>query len=171
MAEDPKAPTLTTDGGAPVAGNQNSLTAGPRSPALMADYVLLEKRAHQNCERVPERTVHAKGSGAFGTFTVTHDITTSTKASAFTAIGTKTEVLARVDHRLGNDDYTQPGNLYRLMSADSRERGHRNMAAAMAGVPRHIVDRQLRHRAKADPAYAAGVARALGIKPTQAAAE
>ena len=62
---------LTTTGGNPIADNQNSLSAGARGPLLIQDYQLLEKLAHQNRERVPERTVHAKGSGAYGTFTVT----------------------------------------------------------------------------------------------------
>ena len=65
---------LTTSAGAPIADNQNSITAGPRGPVLLQDYQLIEKLAHQNRERIPERTVHAKGWGAFGTFTVTHDI-------------------------------------------------------------------------------------------------
>src|SRR5260370_35231625 len=59
-----KSPKLTTDSGAPVADNQNSLTAGPFGPVLIQDFHLLEKLAHQNRERIPERTVHAKGSGA-----------------------------------------------------------------------------------------------------------
>ncbi len=67
--------TLTTTAGAPVADNQNSMTAGPLGPLLVQDYQLLEKLAHQNRERIPERTVHAKGWGAYGTLTVTHDIT------------------------------------------------------------------------------------------------
>ncbi len=62
---------LTTSAGAPIADNQNSLTAGPRGPLLLQDYALLEKLAHQNRERIPERVVHAKGWGAHGTFTVT----------------------------------------------------------------------------------------------------
>ena len=66
---------LTTTAGAPVADNQNSLTAGPLGPLLVQDYQLIEKLAHQNRERIPERTVHAKGWGAYGTLTVTHDIT------------------------------------------------------------------------------------------------
>ena len=86
---------LTTTGGAPVADNQNSVTAGPRGPLLMQDYQLLEKLAHQNRERIPERTVHAKGWGAFGTLTVTHDITKYTRAATFSKIGEKTEMLAR----------------------------------------------------------------------------
>ncbi len=66
---------LTTSAGNPVADNQNSITAGARGPLLMQDYQLIEKLAHQNRERIPERTVHAKGSGAYGTLTITHDIT------------------------------------------------------------------------------------------------
>ncbi len=88
-------PTLTTTAGAPIADNQNSATAGERGPVLMQDYQLLEKLAHQNRERIPERTVHAKGWGAYGTLTITHDITKYTKASAFAAVGKKTEMLAR----------------------------------------------------------------------------
>ena len=88
-------PTLTTTAGAPVPDNQNSLSAGPRGPLLMQDYQLIEKLAHQNRERIPERTVHAKGWGAFGTFTVTHDITKYTCAKIFSEIGKKTEMLAR----------------------------------------------------------------------------
>jgi len=88
-------PTLTTSAGAPIADNQNSLTAGPRGPLLMQDYQLLEKLAHQNRERIAERTVHAKGWGAFGTFTVTQDITRYTKAKIFSQVGKKTEMLAR----------------------------------------------------------------------------
>jgi len=86
---------LTTTAGAPVADNQNALTAGPRGPVLMQDYQLLEKLAHQNRERIPERVVHAKGWGAHGTFTVTHDITPYSKAKIFSKIGKKTEMIAR----------------------------------------------------------------------------
>jgi catalase len=67
--------TLTTASGAPVVDNQNSLTAGPRGPVLLQDYWLLEKMAHFNRERIPERVVHAKGSAAYGTLTITNDIT------------------------------------------------------------------------------------------------
>jgi len=88
-------PTLTTQSGAPVADNQNSLTAGPRGPLLAADFHLFEKHAHFNRERIPERVVHAKGSAAFGTFTVTHDITPHTRASLFAEVGKQTEVLLR----------------------------------------------------------------------------
>jgi len=86
---------LTTASGIPVADNQNSLTAGPRGPVLMQDFHLIEKMAHFNRERIPERVVHAKGAGAFGAFTVTGDITKYTKAAVFSAIGKRTEVMVR----------------------------------------------------------------------------
>lgn len=92
--QDPKN-TLTTTAGAPVGDNQNSLSAGARGPLLMQDVHLIEKMAHFNRERIPERVVHAKGAGAFGTFTVTQDITRFTKAHLFAALGRQTEVLAR----------------------------------------------------------------------------
>ncbi len=75
--------TLTTTGGNPVSDNQNSMTAGERGPVLMQDYQLMEKLAHQNRERIPERVVHAKGSAAFGTLTITGDISRYTKAKIF----------------------------------------------------------------------------------------
>jgi catalase len=87
--------TLTTDAGAPVADNQNSLTAGPRGPLLVQDYQLFEKHAHFNRERIPERVVHAKGSAAYGTLTVTKDIGRYSKASLFQGIGRKTPLLLR----------------------------------------------------------------------------
>jgi catalase len=90
-----KRPTLTTSAGNPITDNQNAVTAGPRGPILLQDYQLIEKLAHQNRERIPERTVHAKGWGAHGTFTVTHDITKYTKAKIFSKIGKKTDMLAR----------------------------------------------------------------------------
>ena len=70
---------------------------------------------------------------------------------------------SRYDHRAGNDDYTQAGNLFRLFDAGQKERLFQNIAAAMAGVPEEIVRRQIAHFAKADPAYGAGVAKALGL--------
>jgi len=88
-------PYHTTTAGAPIADNQNSLTAGPRGPVLMQDWQLIEKLAHQNRERIPERVVHAKGWGAHGTFTVTHDITRFTRARIFEQVGKTTELIAR----------------------------------------------------------------------------
>jgi len=90
-----KPPTLTTSAGIPVADNQNSLTAGPRGPLLVQDLHLFEKHAHFNRERIPERVVHAKGSAAHGTLTVTHDITRYTKAAIFSEIGKTTPAFLR----------------------------------------------------------------------------
>nr|WP_315253234.1 catalase [uncultured Duganella sp.] len=86
---------LTTASGIPVADNQNSLTAGPRGPVLLQDFHLIEKLQHFNRERIPERVVHAKGSGAYGTFTVTHDITQYSKAKLFAEVGKQTETFLR----------------------------------------------------------------------------
>jgi catalase len=86
---------LTTAAGIPVADNQNSLTAGPRGPVLMQDFHLIEKMAHFNRERIPERVVHAKGAGAYGVFTVTGDITKFTKAKVFSEVGKKTNLFIR----------------------------------------------------------------------------
>src|SRR6201999_4353463 len=87
--------TITTSSGAPVADNQNSLTAGPFGPVLIQDFQLLEKLAHQNRERIPERAVHAKGSAAYGTLTVTNDVTKYTRAAALSAVGRQTEAFLR----------------------------------------------------------------------------
>ncbi|QRR01219.1 catalase [Dyadobacter sandarakinus] len=86
---------LTTASGRPYAENENSMTAGPRGPVLLQDVFLHEKMAHFNRERIPERVVHAKGSGAYGTFTVTHDITQFTKAKLFSEVGKETKVFLR----------------------------------------------------------------------------
>jgi catalase len=91
---EPKCPVMTTTAGNPISDNQNSLTAGPRGPVLLQDYQLIEKLAHQNRERIPERVVHAKGWGAFGTLTITHDISRFTKAAALQK-GRTTPMLAR----------------------------------------------------------------------------
>src|ERR1700736_5493858 len=87
---------MTTAAGVPVADNQNSLTAGPRGPVLMQDHQLMERMAHFNRERVPERVVHAKGAGAYGTFTVTGDISRYTKAKLLEKVGKTTEVFVRL---------------------------------------------------------------------------
>jgi catalase len=86
---------LTTASGIPVADSQNSLSAGPRGPLLLQDFHLIEKLQHFNRERIPERVVHAKGSGAYGTFTVTQDITRYTKAKLFSEVGKATETFVR----------------------------------------------------------------------------
>ena len=85
---------LTTTSGNPIADNQNSLTAGSRGGIMLQDYQLLEKLAHQNRERIPERAVHAKGSAAYGTLEITHDISRYTKASVLQK-GEKTRLFLR----------------------------------------------------------------------------
>jgi catalase len=89
-----KKPVLTTADGAPI-GEQQALTAGPRGPLLMQDVQLLEQMQHFNRERIPERVVHAKGSGAYGSFTVTHDVTAYTRAAFLAEVGKKTDVFLR----------------------------------------------------------------------------
>jgi len=86
---------LTNAAGAPVADNQNSMTAGARGPVVLQDVWLLEKLAHFDREVIPERRVHAKGSGAFGTLKVTHDISRYTKAKVFAEVGKETPLFMR----------------------------------------------------------------------------
>lgn len=86
---------LTSANGSPIADNQNSKTAGARGPVLIDDYQLIEKLAHFNRENIPERRVHAKGSGAYGTFTVTKDITRYSYASIFAQVGKETPLFIR----------------------------------------------------------------------------
>jgi len=86
---------LTNNAGAPIVDNQNVITAGPRGPQLLQDAWFLEKLAHFDREVIPERRMHAKGSGAYGTFKVTHNITKYTRASIFARVGKKTDVFAR----------------------------------------------------------------------------
>jgi catalase len=116
---------LTTSWGAPVGDNQNSITAGGRGPTLIQDVHLLEKLAHFNRERVPERVVHAKGAGAHGYFEVTNDVSNYTKAALFSKVGKRTPLFVRfstVAGELGSADtvrdprgfsvkfYTEEGN-------------------------------------------------------------
>jgi catalase len=120
-----KKTVMTTAAGCPVADNQNSITAGERGPILMQDVHLFEKLAHFNRERVPERVVHAKGAGAYGTFKVTGDISKYTRAKLLEKVGNECEIFIRfstVAGELGSADtvrdprgfavrfYTQEGN-------------------------------------------------------------
>ena len=91
---DPKS-ILTTDSGAPVTDNQNSRTAGPAGPVLMEDHHLIEKLAHFDRERIPERVVHAKGSGAYGYFEVLTNVTQWTRAKFLAPVGKRTEIFIR----------------------------------------------------------------------------
>src|SRR3989440_9157740 len=93
MQEDTR--KLTTASGRPYVENDNTMTVGPRGPILLQDYILHEKMAHFNRERIPERVVHAKGAGAYGTLTVTQDITSYTRAKLFSEIGKQTRVFVR----------------------------------------------------------------------------
>lgn len=86
---------LTSASGIPYYENENSMSVGPRGPLLLQDFILHEKMAHFNRERIPERVVHAKGTGAFGTFTVSHDITKYTKAKLFSKVGNSCRILIR----------------------------------------------------------------------------
>ena len=90
-----KNPVIHTAAGAPVDNNQDTMTAGKRGPTVIQDIWMIEKNAQFNREVIPERRMHAKGSGAHGTFTVTHDITKYTKAKIFSEVGKKTEMFAR----------------------------------------------------------------------------
>ena len=93
---------LTTSTGAPVDDNQNSVTAGPYGPISISDFHLIDKLAHFDRERIPERVVHAKGAAAHGYFEVTHDVTKYTKAKVFDTIGKKTPVFHRMSTVAGS---------------------------------------------------------------------
>ncbi len=86
---------LTTASGIPYVENENTLSVGSRGPLLLQDFILHEKMAHFNRERIPERVVHAKGTGAYGTFTVTKNITKYTKAKIFSKVGNKCRLFIR----------------------------------------------------------------------------
>jgi catalase len=125
MEEKEKNHRLTTASGIPYTQHENSKTVGPRGPILLEDYILHEKLAHFNRERVPERVVHAKGTGAYGKFTVTHDISSYTRARIFSEVGKETPLFLRfstVGGEIGSADterdprgfaikfYTEDGN-------------------------------------------------------------
>jgi catalase len=95
MSDCPRSNAQTHANGRPVVDNLNIETAGPRGPALLQDIWLIEKLAHFDREVIPERRMHAKGSGAFGAFTVTHDITRYTRAKIFSEVGKTTPMFAR----------------------------------------------------------------------------
>ncbi|BCI51198.1 catalase [Mycolicibacterium litorale] len=94
-AAQPHGGQLTTVAGAPVADNSHVATAGRRGPMLLQDVWFLEKLAHFDREVIPERRMHAKGSGAYGTFTVTNDVTQYTCATLFSEVGKRTEMFVR----------------------------------------------------------------------------
>ncbi|HTE59579.1 MAG TPA: catalase [Solirubrobacteraceae bacterium] len=125
MSADRRPPTTTTDSGIPAASDEHSLTVGPRGPTVLHDAYVVQKVQHFNRERVPERVVHAKGSGAHGFFEVTEDVTQWTNASFLSEVGKRTEMFVRfstVAGELGSPDtardprgfalkfYTEEGN-------------------------------------------------------------
>src|SRR3984893_14821148 len=91
---------MTRDNGSPVGDNENSQTAGPAGPVLLEDSHLIEKLQRFDRERIPERVVHARGTGAFGVFTPSADISDLSKAQVFTP-GTKTPVFVRFSTVMG----------------------------------------------------------------------
>jgi len=103
--ERPRPPRTTNDAGIPAASDEYSLTAGVDGPILLQDHYLIQKMAQFNRERVPERVVHAKGSGAFGYFEVTHDVTEFTRAAFLGAVGKRTPMLARFSTVAGEHGY------------------------------------------------------------------
>lgn len=103
---------ITHATGAPVADNLNILTAGRRGPALLQDLWLIEKLAHFDREVIPERRMHAKGSGAHGTFVVTQDITRYTKAALFSEVGKRTPMFVRFSTVAGNVAQQMPSVIY-----------------------------------------------------------
>jgi catalase len=146
--EESKNKELATNAGAPVTDNQNILTAGRRGPALLQDAWYLEKLGHLDREVIQERRMHAKDSGAYGTFTITRDITKYTKAKIFSAVGKKTEMFEWKDQ----PDFSEPPL---ALEGDARQK---------------IKLRHIDNCAKADPAYGAGVAAALGLAVAETAA-
>jgi catalase len=125
MSDEKTPPPTTTDAGIPAPSDHHSLTVGPNGPILLQDHYLIQKMAQFNRERVPERVVHAKGSGAHGFFEVTEDVSQFTKADLFNGVGKRTPMFARfstVAGELGSADtardprgfalkfYTQEGN-------------------------------------------------------------
>lgn len=125
MSDDATPPPTTTDAGIPAPSDEHSLSVGPNGPLLMQDHYVIQKMAQFNRERVPERVVHAKGSGAHGLFTVTEDVSQFTRADMFNGVGKQTPMFIRfstVAGELGSADtmrdprgfamkfYTQEGN-------------------------------------------------------------
>src|ERR1700755_759832 len=102
-----KRPYTTTDGGAPVSSDEFSLTVGPDGPILLRDKYLIEQMANFNRERIPGRQPHAKGSGAFGVFETTEDVSAYTRAALFQP-GAKTEMLARFSTVAGGGGSPHP---------------------------------------------------------------
>jgi len=180
MADDK---TLTNNFGAPVPDNEHSLSAGEGGPLLLQDYFLVEKLAHFDRERIPERVVHAKGAGAFGYFEASRDMSEHTRAHLFGSAGRKTPVLVRfstVGGEKGSADadrdprgfaikfYTDEGN-YDIVENNTPVFFIRDPFKFPDMVHTHKRN-PLHHFIAADPDYGARVARAIGLIPTDALA-
>ena len=134
---------MTTVAGAPVGNNQDSMTAGPRGPMMLQDVWFLEKMSHFDREVIPERRMHAKGSGAFGTFTVTHDITQYTKAKIFSEIGKQTEMFVRFSTVAGERGADRHRHLRRAgAEGDHCEADHQRRHAEGDRQPRGAAHQQ-----------------------------
>ena len=134
----PSSRIFTNATGAPVPDNTNIMTAGPRGPALLQDIWLIEKMAHFDREVIPERRMHAKGWGAYGTFTVTHDITRFTRAKLFNQIGKQTPMFVRfstVAGGRGGRGARHPRHCAEVLHR-GRQLGHRRQQHAGVLLPR-----------------------------------
>lgn len=150
MTKDDK--VLTTNFGKLVDDDQNILTAGTPGPTLMQDIHLLEKLAHFDRERIPERVVHAKGTGAYGYFEVTSDVTQYTKAKFLSEVGKRTEMFARFSTVGGEKG-----------SADARDHLIGNIGSHLGNAQKRIQLRQCALFYKADPDYGHRVAEGLEV--------
>ena len=152
-----RTPPMTHATGAPVVDNTNIMTAGPRGPALLQDIWLIEKLAHFDREVIPERRMHAKGWGAYGTFTVTHDITRYTKAKIFSEIGKKTPMFARFSTVAGERGAADAERDIRGTRSEVLHRGgqlgHRRQQHAGVLLPRSAALPRPQPRHQARPAH------------------
>lgn len=144
MADKPK--TLASAAGIPVGDNQNALTAGERGPLPIQDWQLFEKHAQFNRER--DGVMRADGN---------YGDTVNYEPNSFSGPAD------RYDHRKGNDDYTQAGDLFRLLKPERKNRLIQNIVGAMKTVPKEIQERQIAHLYQADPVYGEGVAKGLDL--------
>ncbi len=151
-----------------MADNQHSQTAGAGGPVLVQDQHLLEKLAHFNRERIPERVVHAKGSGAYGHFEVFEPNSSDGPAQTDRPLYAPIEVRGIAgshapERHAEDDDFVQAGTLYRLITESERARLIASIAGNLAQVTRkEIIDRSIGHFRRADPEYGARLDQAGG---------
>ena len=159
MARMADKPTLTSESGAPVTDNQNSQIAGPGGPTLLQDHYLIEKLARFNRERIPERVVHAVGSGAYG-------YPRSDEPRGAEVDEDEGVRAGRQAHRhVHIDDFKQAGDLYRLQPADAQQRLVDNIAGSLAQVSRDdIIERSIGHFRRADKTFGQRIADGVAAK-------